>query len=288
MNKKNGRRRTGFTLVELLVVIGIIAVLISILLPTLSKARAAAARTVCATQMRELVTATIMYANDNKGFMPEWRGYDKDVTKTVQLDPGVGSAVFCQLSSPDGPAFFPLESKQFGKDGAGLGRLFLRKYITNVKILTCPALPETISLNSQERPGYFFNPHPAFALEDTSKQTARYKKLRDVPKDRCLISEFMYNKGTLAHPDTHAGSAYFNTAFPDGHVSMVNCKPAYNRLVSANGGGGVGWKIWALSDVIGMLEFQEQGRALDRTLGVGWDPKKVDQAYYSGWPAVRN
>src|SRR6058998_2774448 len=64
------RARAGFTLVQLLVVIGMIALLIGILMPVLSKARAAANRTACRSNIRQLGIGILMYCNNNRGYFP--------------------------------------------------------------------------------------------------------------------------------------------------------------------------------------------------------------------------
>jgi prepilin-type N-terminal cleavage/methylation domain-containing protein/prepilin-type processing-associated H-X9-DG protein len=60
----------AFTLVELLVVIGIIALLISILMPALSKAKAQAHRVACASNVRQLAIALTIYSRDFNGWLP--------------------------------------------------------------------------------------------------------------------------------------------------------------------------------------------------------------------------
>ena len=66
---RSERRARGFTLVELLVVIGVIAILVALLLPALKRANEQAKRVQCMSNMRTLTTATILYANDWKDVM---------------------------------------------------------------------------------------------------------------------------------------------------------------------------------------------------------------------------
>lgn len=78
------KRRQGFTLIELLVVISIIALLISILLPALGSARDAARNVQCLSNLRQIATGMIIYAQDNDDLLPPARMSGPNIASNKQ------------------------------------------------------------------------------------------------------------------------------------------------------------------------------------------------------------
>lgn len=101
MNRRAMKSNTAFTLIELLVVIAIIAILAAILFPVFSQAREKARQTACLSNLRQIGTATLMYAQD----------YDDHVVGT-ELGEGANEYFWGEMLSP---------------------------YLKNIQILSCPS-----------------------------------------------------------------------------------------------------------------------------------------------------
>jgi prepilin-type N-terminal cleavage/methylation domain-containing protein len=146
-------KRAAFTLVELLVVIGIIGVLVSLLLPSLQKARAAADRAKCLSNQRGILQALEMYKNGSKGWYPNYiPAANMAGSVIIRFEQGTWQGWDGTVGG----------SRRYKTDQGwhALGRLIHMGFIKDGRVMYCPS--EQIEMNYETRwqnnPNAFIDP----------------------------------------------------------------------------------------------------------------------------------
>jgi len=201
-------KRRAFTLVELLVVIAIIALLIAILLPALSRAREAANRAVCASNMRQLGIAFLTYHADFKGFLP-----------CAANDPGCVNPTRAWVAwyAPDhysGSLIAPYLGKNMGR------RILLCPSDTSVGQRTYP-FSYTVNDEIFQHWSRFNMKQPRMRVTRPSfKVMAIEQSAQNIQRGCFYVSEVRsFGKKILA--DRHS-TARGNVLFFDGHCDLVD------------------------------------------------------------------
>ena len=187
--------KSAFTLIELLVVVAIIAVLVGILLPSLTDARKVSRQVACGTRLSEMYKMTVMYLGDGRGLPP------------LNNDSGEGAWQYNYLI---------WDGEDYDQCWGPLAKP-AHHYITDIESLMCPEQTNEGHINSGGP-----NPWPPKDLEDTNSSYARRygltrKRFSDFKLPIAFAADIFHIPEVVrtAHEDS------VSVVFTDGHATLV-------------------------------------------------------------------
>ena len=243
-------QRSAFTLIELLVVIAIIALLVSILLPALSKAREQTKAAICLSNLHHLGIACKMYADDNRGRMPHLRDFDW-VTPLYQYYRKIELLRCPSASKPYSIATYPDElvggkfkawAKWRDYDQDGQEELVIGSYGINMHIgeYAKDDRPDALLWKTTLVKGAAYVPVLTDSAEDEDTPTTQ-----DQPPeyDGQIYSPPPKNKNEMRDRCIDRHLRNINVLFADWHVSKVTLKGLWrlwwhrewDRMISVTG-----------------------------------------------------
>lgn len=205
----------GFTLIELLVVISIIALLMSILMPSLGKAREMGKRVVCLTRQKQLVTACAIYANDYRT-TPTEHGYNETRPEAAAND--WGHVMVANTATTD-------------VEWVGIGKFYELGYVEDYTFFYCPSrkmdawIPQLWASPPEsliETPDGFdqrISVASSYILRCDDQIAGKGVDLSKVA-NKALIADFWYYRTTYPGDHSHKLKGY-NCGYADGSAHWI-------------------------------------------------------------------
>jgi prepilin-type N-terminal cleavage/methylation domain-containing protein/prepilin-type processing-associated H-X9-DG protein len=223
-------RKNGFTLVELLVVIGIVLVLIAIVVPSLAAARKSSQRLACVSNLRQIALTTLLYSNDSQSyFVPahidfytvnnhRWHGTRADSSKPFDFATSPLRYLMQTARLKDCPSFVFNEEQGFERScgGYGYNSAYIGSGMSDPTLIATPMPFEEFEKragNVPARQSQIARPSEKILFADTAiafPSLIEYS-FATAPKD---------GWGNSTSPSLHfRHNKFCNVAWVDGHVS---------------------------------------------------------------------